>query len=529
MRTARNLAPVFATDGTAGRRRRAAFALPLLLSLLVGCPLPSGPTANAPSPVEIIDDAFLQKPATGRNLARAPGEVMSVAGDDRETSLWAVFRLDVAVSDPSQLQARLSDLRQQSQRALHVIEPAAVRSDVLRVDDPSSWWGAIDKAQRDAVLAAGGGFERLPSGEADPALTLIHPFAFFLPVTELSAATRLSLFTRADAAGVPQQGDSLELVNEFFYQAAVGDSVVWGNGLREQDKFHSIVADRIERERNVKVIQQVWAYSGATISSIEPEIICTTNCNGEIPKFNTSIVRQLDLIENPEAVDLVLLNGCVNDVGLGAIFFNDSEPDELVGPIDAFCGDGMIELLTKAAATLPNADIVVTGYYPVLSEQSDPLGIQNWADATGQDFGDDLDEIKARLIRNGELFYERSTMKINEAIDAVNDASPNPGRITYAPVAWTPENAIFTPGEWLWGLTTEEIRGLDLDIELEVFPEDPRAVFRLSTCGEISLDPSYLFCAYSSVAHPNQDGAAAYAESIVNVLRERGVLPARGS
>ena len=39
--------------------------------------------------------------------------------------------------------------------------------------------------------------------------------------------------------------DRIELVREFFYMATIGDSLMWGNGLRDEDKFPTLVANEI--------------------------------------------------------------------------------------------------------------------------------------------------------------------------------------------------------------------------------------------------------------------------------------------
>ena len=107
-----------------------------------------------------------------------------------------------------------------------------------------------------------------------------------------------------------------------FEMLVLGDSVVWGQGLSEEKKFYTQVKHAIERELagNRKVRQLVEAHSGAVIAPKKPKV-CPT-APGEVPLTTPTLFSQVDTAlskyasfgVNREDIDLVLLDGCINDV-----------------------------------------------------------------------------------------------------------------------------------------------------------------------------------------------------------------------
>jgi Bacterial Ig domain len=54
---------------------------------------------------------------------------------------------------------------------------------------------------------------------------------------------------------------------EPFYMLAIGDSVMWGQGLKNETKFHSLVENHIEKNTGLEVNKTVLAHSGAVIGN----------------------------------------------------------------------------------------------------------------------------------------------------------------------------------------------------------------------------------------------------------------------
>jgi lysophospholipase L1-like esterase len=147
-----------------------------------------------------------------------------------------------------------------------------------------------------------------------------------------------------------------------FRIVCIGDSVVWGQGLLPNEKFNFLVqqalSPRFPGGATLESIAHSGAVIGATGVSGIPQI-------GEVPASRLSIIEQCDSYANsPDTVDLVLMNGGINDVGVASIL----NPLALIPPLDTrvahACHDGMLVLLKKVAAKFskPTCRILVTGY-----------------------------------------------------------------------------------------------------------------------------------------------------------------------
>jgi hypothetical protein len=106
----------------------------------------------------------------------------------------------------------------------------------------------------------------------------------------------------------------IDLVQDFLYIGVIGDSILWGNGLEEEDKIITHVVTTLESETGRRVIVQQFAQSAATVIPSHEDGICTVDCNPETPTTHTSITTQAGLIEHGELIELLLMNGCINDV-----------------------------------------------------------------------------------------------------------------------------------------------------------------------------------------------------------------------
>ncbi len=296
-----------------------------------------------------------------------------------------------------------------------------------------------------------------------------------------------------------------------FRIVAIGDSIVWGQGLLSNEKFVSVVQQALLPTHPGGVTVESSAHSGAVIGAFgvsgTPEV-------GEVPASRLAIIEQCDAFANsPDTVDLVILDGGINDVGVANIL----NPFALIPPLAArvthACHDGMLVLLTKVSAKFskPTCRILVTGYYPILSGLSDPIGVLKLLSLFGiavPSFVDrDRDVIDPVLARCAEFFNE-STQEIKRAIADAGDH-----RITFIPTGFTDANSVFVPGtSLLWGLDL----GDDLD------PQDPVAATRHPLC-DIAF-PGVLEilhreqCYRASAGHPNVQGAMQFARQILSAL-----------
>ena len=291
-----------------------------------------------------------------------------------------------------------------------------------------------------------------------------------------------------------------------FRIVVIGDSGLWGQGLLEQDKIHSRLADILQNSLGYGPIQITnVAHSGAPLDYDPPN--GQANIHGEIPWTYPTILKQCENFTNaPETVDLVLLDGGRNSVEVNNILDPCVSTNTLSELLRTHYFRGMSNLLYKVSTNFTNATVVVCNYYPIISEfSSAPFA------------GVFLTAVGIRCLPNHTLTVAKCRQEVVEGADhlkaavaAINELNRqnNPHvRIVFADPRFLPQNAIFAPEPWLYG-------GL---IQGTVFlPEDPLAVVRASLCANadppLHLDREAI-CVIASGGHPNPQGAQAYADA----------------
>jgi hypothetical protein len=163
----------------------------------------------------------------------------------------------------------------------------------------------------------------------------------------------------------------------------LGDSVMWGQGLLDENKFSHRVKRWLERDKGIAGVDlKVMAHSGATITKDierdkDPKWICM---DGEINRSNPTITKQVSLAAQYycsrsiplEDVDLILLNGGINDIGALTFMRVTTNVTRIRRTASEYCDIEMKKLLYYAASTFPNARIVVTGYFPLVTCSTPP-------------------------------------------------------------------------------------------------------------------------------------------------------------
>jgi hypothetical protein len=369
--------------------------------------------------------------------------------------------------------------------------------------------------------------QALPNGE-----TRIH---FVTPRSLLTRVDRLRIFDQRASDGSPVGEVTLELARDLYYVAVVGDSVVWGNGLLEDNKFTTRVIREVERRFGVRVVMQRFAHTGASILPGRFVSECEYGCFGEVPIAYTPILRQLEQVQRPDLVELVLLDGCINDVGIDVIVDPLSDDALIPDLTRLYCHDAMRTLLQAARARFPQAWIVVTGYYPVISESSDLFGYEEFvrtqprrAANPPRDFPANPDQLaadRAESTRQSLEFEREAHRNLREAVAETLAETPEPP-IVFVDPQFGPDNTVFAPDAMLWSLR-RNVRLLDrfkslLTPPLSFFPEDQTLDRRIRLCPSRQAIQSLLICLYASVGHPNVAGASRYADRIVEELEQAG-------
>lgn len=321
-------------------------------------------------------------------------------------------------------------------------------------------------------------------------------------------------------------------MHERFTARAVGTSLTWGQGLRHEDKFATLAVEELADDGGLDETD-ILARSGAVVGihrfpeddpfdeAVDEEV--PRNVEHEVPWSRPTIRRQLetlrDEIDDPAELDLLLLDGGINDVSVRRILLpfvdvydgtedeipvmgpEEDPPDnaELEDEIRTYCYDDMLALLDAARRWFPEAVVVVSGYFQIASEDTEWRPIDE-----GPILFDGRRVLERIAVHRAQFFAERSLYWLRRAVAEVA-ADPEwrgPG-VIFAHPGFEPRNSIEAPEALLW----------------PIGDDDPLAEERQEGCvaAEGHLSPG---CRMASTGHPNVAGARRYADVIVRRYRD---------
>ncbi len=407
-------------------------------------------------------------------------------------------------------------------------DPIDLLADPQPYGQPAAWdgpaWVADNDAARQALLDGHGAFASIGS-ESSQAGMRDH-LGVVLAEGSFTSTARLVVYGD-QLDGIAIGGAELRVAREFFYFGVAGDSIAWGNGLRRAAKIPALVQTVIESELGVHVVEQNFSQTNATILPGPFDMPCTTGCWGEVPRTPTSVATQVTLFERPELMDLVLINGCINDIGIDTVLDPFIDPDVLGDWTVAKCERPMADLIEEVKSVAPNAAIVVLGFYPIVSEQSELFGVSRVTEILADEPVPIWDGLVDALAESSRVFAEQANAALDRAIAEVRKSDTDM-KVALAIPAFGAENAVFAPESWLWNLTPTAVALPGLDVNLSALPEDPIADLRWKACFEREQLSGLVLCLLASVGHPRPEGAQAYAGAVVSQLRTLGVLPDAG-
>lgn len=356
---------------------------------------------------------------------------------------------------------------------------------------------------------------------------------------------------------------------------ALGDSVMWGQGLLDRNKFTYRLRDWLCAQRGGTncadggdVQLHVEAHSGAVVSrpgnrferKQEEEFtraVAPLKFAGEVNHGYPTLWGQLELARRHyqqqsvplSEVDLVLVNGGINDMGASRLLVNRLVGGDVRRMAKQYCGDEMKRFLLEVADAFPNARVVVPGYFPLVSESTPPFilfeTIKEWL------FGGERAEARlfrafqedwaaaagpARTTRTMRQLAERSREFVTASNEALADAvahlnrrRPLPtsaagaaapaaaARGFFAAVPFGPDNTYAAPRTFLWRLgrksPTLALQCADDNFITRFVVDDEVQAERPCMCRQAGRrdDP---VCFRAGAFHPNREGAAAYFEAI---------------
>lgn len=314
---------------------------------------------------------------------------------------------------------------------------------------------------------------------------------------------------------------------EDFKMAVLGDSILWGIGLREEHKIYNRLADWLKndvfqdkRSTNPPV---VLADSGAKIypASKKKNKQKAKAESEDDPTILKQVSLAVDFYQreqvNPETIELILVNGGANDLGayhllMGLLFPNK----EIINRAKKYCYGGMGKVLNEITNQFPNARIFLLGYYPLISKQTKAselpksllglFGLRKLGAIINIPFYRDH-LMRNILAQKSEIWRRHSDENFQAAINELNNTRPftgsNEQRAFFVPAPFKPENCYAAPDSFMWrlvgmGRTDDEMRQETLKTCIEK--------------GKKGFGKS--LCAKSALGHPNVKGAEAYFQAI---------------
>lgn len=328
----------------------------------------------------------------------------------------------------------------------------------------------------------------------------------------------------------------------------LGDSILWGQGLKQEHKSWYLVKTWLEQTNGSLVSEKVHAHAGAVIGAAGASPSRSLNLHGEInsgwPTLHDQIDDALKSFADPSQADLVLVNGCINDVNARRFLNAANAPEEIQALAREKCGVPVEGLLSRIASSFPNAHIIISGYYPVVSNKTPrdlfmrALAKRYYAPAEPTRRRPSDKELLERLTIVSNAWYEASNNSLTQSVTNVNShlaAQGSRQRVLFAKILFLPEHAFAARDSRLWGFDATLLRKLLALITLgrvSLHANDEVRTLRSSVCGDFfKREPdetdaekrvrkeNLMICRLAALAHPNRKGAVVYAEAMKQQLQ----------
>jgi len=328
---------------------------------------------------------------------------------------------------------------------------------------------------------------------------------------------------------------------------AFGTSLMWGDGLKQSDTFRYKVADWVAAQAGRPVQLTTFAHSAALLSPPAPGSSIGANPAPSIGDLNNalpSVDEQIECAANDEGfrrADLVLAEGCINEVGAESIVYPWTQTGALRESTNRSCGDPFFAELQKIRQYFPKAIIVAAGYYPLVSTRSSTFGFSGTrrlgSHATkvyAKNHAVSVQQQKKRrprkeehdiMVENSEVFYQNSKNSFESAVSRANASGetavyfaqmPEPATLNGQPTM-DPLFAYGAPLRHEWMISFRFLH-------FWAFYKDEKYWFRQPLCEKyVPADDvpgliDRMVCQTNPAFHPNVEGAQVYAKSVEAVI-----------
>jgi lysophospholipase L1-like esterase len=325
----------------------------------------------------------------------------------------------------------------------------------------------------------------------------------------------------------PNHSPEIDVVLDTYRVLVFGDSVMWGGGLHEYQKYYSLATDYVATKlNNIGVYKTIKAHHGAKIGV--GNMIVKAELPGELSSRYPTITQQVDSLNGiPDAadIDLVLLDGGANDLPITDVMLKTSPSElavktqDLISQTHQYCFNDMVTLLQKVIAQYPKATVIVTGYYHIFSAESDlnSLSAMYLALCDGEPLPLDPPAVTCqKLSALCNVWVTESNQNLLAAVTNINNSLSGEPRVFFVNPDTTPSNAAHAPQSLLWEPDT--LGG----------PQDPlwetvRKPQREANKARLESEPGswgngYTMSKRNSSYHPNPAGALRYFEKMQPVL-----------
>ena len=321
---------------------------------------------------------------------------------------------------------------------------------------------------------------------------------------------------------------------------AFGTSVMWGDGLRQENTFRYQVTDWIAAQTNRTVTLATFAHSGALLNT--PTSSVTPNPAPSVGDLNSSLPSVDQQIEcasgmgDLSSASLILVEGCINDVGAESIVYPWTETPKLENETDISCGPPMSTELKKIHQMFPEAVVVTVGYYPLVSSRSSIFGFsgtRRLAKHAGKLYvrkhPSALQQSKKHrprkeehdiLVVNSEAFYQHSKKALEDATGELNSASQSKFFFATLPEVRLGEGTTTVDPLFAYGAPLRHEWMIPIRfLFFWAFYKDQKYWPRQSLCAKyVQLGIERLVCDSNPAFHPDVQGAKVYAESVENTI-----------
>lgn len=372
----------------------------------------------------------------------------------------------------------------------------------------------------------------------------MNPFTHFAKKSVVSFAILLISFATLRGQTPARQPTASE---SQLNMLVLGDSILWGQGLKEEHKAWYHVKVWLEQTAGREVREKIEAHSGALLvgeTGAGTKIPDDHEVNSAVPTITEELEDALRFFPDPSKVDLVLVDGCINDVSVFNLL-NAGNTNEGIGQLaNSKCGQPMTELLSRTAKSFPSAHIIVTGYFPIISEKTpNSLLLRAIARLLYRQPSAQVPALKTaqlhhRLVAISESWYQSSNHALAEAVRQANvdlASRQSRQRVQFVQISFSPEYAFAAKETRLWGFNSSFLRKLLAVLTLgkvTLKTDDERRNQRVVSCNDFYRRPPLedkqqkrdrelrrLLCYYASIGHPNRKGSEIYSAGIIEQLK----------